>query len=131
VRAATEQFFSDLHRDYLKPRGYRKVRHNFSRDMDGYGERFEFQGSSYNDSDGPWRFYINVGVDFPDIPPRGPVRIETVVAGAPKHFDLVSPDASDLMRSVADLVESASAQVGAQLPEIRDAFVEKRYWVGF
>ncbi len=131
VRAAVEQFFSDLHRQYLKPAGYRKVRHNFSRAMDGYTEHFGFQGSAWNDAAGAWRFYINVGVDFPDSSNRLPVRIEHVVPGAPQHFDLPEPDHDAFARTIAELLASASEQIAAQLPEIRQAFSQQRYWVGF
>jgi len=130
VPAAAEQFLSDLHRLYLKPRGYRKVRHSFSRAMDGYAEQFEFQGSSFNDASRPWRFYINVRVEFPDVPHRPPVRIESVVSGAPKEFDLPAPHADTFVSEIAGLLASASDQVASQLPEIRQAFIEQRYWVG-
>jgi len=130
VPAAAEQFLSNLHRLYLKPRGYRKVRHNFSRAMDGYVEHFEFQGSSFNDASRPWRFYVNVRVDFPDVSPRPPVRIESVVPAAPKEFDLPAPQTDAFVSEIAGLLASASDQVASELPEIRQAFIEQRYWVG-
>jgi hypothetical protein len=54
VGSTADEFFSDLHRQYLKPRGYRKVRHNLSRAMEGYVEHSGFQGSAYNDAAGAW-----------------------------------------------------------------------------
>jgi hypothetical protein len=130
VGSVADKFFSDLHRQYLKPRGYRKVRHNFSRAMDGYVEHFGFQGSAYNDAAGAWRFYINVGVEFPELP-RGNVRIADVVPGAPSDFDLPASGHDALADRIAELVLRASESIAAQSPEIRRAFRQQRYWVGF
>jgi len=131
VRASVESFFSDIHRNYLKPRGYHKKHHAFIRELDGYTEAFAFQGSAWNDSVGPWRFYINVTVAFPDIPNRPAVRIEHVVAGTPQHFDLPEPAPPSFAGELAVLLGQASDSIASQLPQIREAFLEKRYWVGF
>src|SRR5438046_2062639 len=98
MRDSVTQFFSRLHREHLKARGYKKVRYTFSRDMGGYTERIQFQGISWNDANSPWRFYITFGVEFPDLPSRSPcrdfpathcwARIERVVPGAPNQYDL-------------------------------------------
>jgi hypothetical protein len=63
-------FFSELHRNHLKQLGFKKVRHTFSRDAGDYGERINFQGSAWNFSNEPWDFYINVGMEFKDLPAR-------------------------------------------------------------
>jgi len=130
VRAAAEQFLSDLHRQYLKPAGYHKVRHNFSRVGEGYVEHFGFQGSAFNDSSSSWRFYINVGVEFPDLP-RARVRISDVLPDAPHEYDLPEPDHSAFARLIAGLLTSASDRIAEQRSEIHAAFSRKRYWVGY
>jgi hypothetical protein len=131
VRAAAEQYLSDLHHQYLKPAGYRKASHDVSRARDGYVEHFGFQGSAFNDSSDSWRFYINGAVDFPDIAKRPPVRISDVLPDAPRQYDLPEPDHRAFAREIAGLLGRASEHIAAQRPEIRVAFGEKRYWVGF
>ncbi|MEP6896698.1 MAG: DUF4304 domain-containing protein [Chloroflexota bacterium] len=60
-------FLSEFHKTHLKPLGFKKVRRTFSRDMGSYWERFNFQGSDSNGING-WKFYLNVGVEFKDLP---------------------------------------------------------------
>jgi hypothetical protein len=131
VRKFVEEFFSGFHREHMKPRGYRKQRHRFSRAMNGYAEVFDFQGSAWNDSSRPWRFHINVCIQFPDIADRPGVRTEYVVVGAPQHFDLPDPVPPLFAKEIAGLLAQASESVATQLPEIHEAFSGKRYWIGF
>jgi hypothetical protein len=131
MRKDVDEFFSDFHRRFMRPRGYRKGRHRFSRAMDGYSEVFDFQGSRYNESSGPWRFFINVKVVFPDIEDRLYVRIENIVAGAAQQYDLPDPVPVEFGEEMAALLASASDSIAAQLPQIHDAYRRKRYWVGF
>ena len=69
MQARVKDFFSEFHRQKLKPIGFKKINHTFSRDKGSYIERFNFQGSSWNSSDTtePWFFYINVGVQFKEL----------------------------------------------------------------
>ena len=59
---------SELHRESLKPAGFRKVGSTFSRDREGFVERFNFQGSSWS-SAAETLFYLNVGVEFAEFGP--------------------------------------------------------------
>ena len=128
----TDAFFSALHRDHLKPLGFRKVRHTFSRKRAGYTERFQFQGSAWNDSTGPWHFYINVGVEFEDLPPRKPsrdfpgthawARIDRLVAHAPTEFDLPADRQDDYARLIAEYVRSAGEVLDSHIGGIRRAY---------
>lgn len=70
VHDFVSRFFSQLHRVFLKRRGYNKIRHSFSREINGYTERVQYQGSVRNGAHGPWTFYINFGVEFPDFEAR-------------------------------------------------------------
>jgi hypothetical protein len=86
---------SELHAESLKPLGYRKEARTISRDCGPYWERFNFQGSSWNDATSG-RFYINVGIEFKDLAPRErwsymphthwADRLETVVVSAPSQW---------------------------------------------
>jgi hypothetical protein len=62
-------FLSEFHRSQLKPLGFKKERRTFWRDMGAYRECFNFQGDEFNGVAG-WRFYLNVGVEFGDLPAR-------------------------------------------------------------
>lgn len=72
MNQSVESSLSEFHRQQLKPLGFKKVRHTFSRDKETYVERFNFQGSAWNTSESnePWLFYINVGIEFKDLPDR-------------------------------------------------------------
>jgi len=111
------------------------VRHTFSRDMDGYTERIQFQGSSGNDSDGPWRFYINLGVEFTDLPPRTPcrdfpathcwTRIEHIVPDAPKQYDLPDTSTAEFASELAGYLDCASRQSARQIRQIRSSYEQR------
>ena len=129
---ATEEFLSRLHREYLKPRGYRKSRHTFSRDCGMYTERFQLQGSAWNDASGPWRFYISVGVEFHDVPAREPARdfpgthcwtrIERLVPSAPREYDLLLDAQDALVVAVSGYVKAASERLASGIQGIRGAY---------
>lgn len=61
-----DSFFTELQKTHLKGLGYKKERRTFSRELPEYIERIQFQGSQWNSPGEPWRFYINVGVQFRD-----------------------------------------------------------------
>ena|SRR5207245_1692844 len=137
MRESVKDFFAALHRVYLKPRAYRKVRHTFSREMDAYTERVQFQGSSWNDSTSPWRFYINFGVEFHNLPPRFPcrdfpnthcwTRIEGIVPSAPAQYDLPGRRFEDFSAEIAGYLETASQRVSRRIGRIRAAYEQKKW----
>jgi len=102
MRDKVEQFFSRLDTVHLKPMGYKKQRHTFARDLDGFTERVQFQGSAWNDQEATWRFYVNFGIQFHGLPPRSPdrdlpgphcwTRIDALVPDAPKDFELTGEE---------------------------------------
>lgn len=69
-RPEVAAFFRAIHEVVFKPRGYTKERRTFRKREEGYSVGFRFQGSRWNDSASPWRFYLNVGVRFDGIPRR-------------------------------------------------------------
>lgn len=136
MRDSVTQFFSSLHREHLKAQGYKKVRHTFSRALDGFVERIQFQGSDWNDADSPWRFYINFGVEFSDLPPRTPcrdfpathcwTRIEHIVPDAPKQYDLPDASTAAFAGELAGYLDCASRQVARQIRQIRSSYEQRR-----
>lgn len=124
-----KEFFSSLHSAYLKPSGYSKERFTFSRDVGAYIERIQFRGSAWNSAGEPWRCYINVGLQFKDIPPRSPDRdfprthawgrIESIV-DAPPQFDISTESAAALAPEINALVVAASAALSKLAIELLD-----------
>jgi hypothetical protein len=129
-------FFINLHHERLKAQGYKKARYTFSREMYGYTERIQFQGSSWNNLDNPWSFYINLGVEFADLPPRTPcrdfpgthcwTRIEHIVPGAPSEYDLPETPTAVFAAELAAYLDCASRQVARQIRRIRRRYEERR-----
>lgn len=123
-----EEYLSQLHREHLKPRGFTKVGHTFSRQRDSFTERFQVQGSAWNDSSQPWRFYLNVGVAFPDLPPRLPdrdfpathcwARVDAIVTGAPSHFELQPGERDILTASLCGYIDDADERLSAAVETI-------------
>ncbi len=52
----------------LKPLGFSKNGQLFSRERNGYIERYLLEGSRWNSGEEPWVFTVDVGVFFPEIP---------------------------------------------------------------
>lgn len=133
----TATLLTQLHRAHLKQRGYGKARHTFERRVGSYTERFNFQGSSWSSTDEK-RFYINVGIAFPEYPDdlassgyftgnHWACRVESLVDGAPQHWD-VSPaaDLQLLATQLASLIERASAELSSRAGACRQTYLSWR-----
>jgi hypothetical protein len=137
MNKSVNEFFSSLHRENLKPRGYTKIRHTFSRSMGSYTERIQFQGSAWNDSNSPWRFYINFGVEFYDLSPRDPcrdfsathcwTRLDTLLPSAAKEYDLPDPVPPAFATEIAGLLQQGSDRVASTIQQVRLAY-ESKSW---
>ncbi len=90
----------------------------------------DFQGSSWNSREGPWRFYINIAVSFHDVPHKAGKglwscahacgRIEDLVKGACPHFDLDDKSYSTLMHTIPELIAAALAALPPILPRAHE-----------
>ena len=126
-----DRFFSELQKQHLKQLGYKKERRTFSRELPEYIERIQFQGSQWNSADTPWRFYINVGIQFRDLPRRHPDRdfpnthahgrIENLVSTGGGFFELTEQNAKEMLENISTLVTKASNA----LPQVALATYEK------
>jgi len=135
--AALDQFSSVLHMLHLKPRGYRKVRHTFSRQRDGYAEHFQFQGSSWNDENSDWRFYLNCGISFDGLPRRSPdvdfprthasTRAEHIVPAALPHYEINAIDPAHLVPDIVAVVDTCSEYFARRHEYLMDAYLRKDY----
>ncbi|MCW9058477.1 MAG: DUF4304 domain-containing protein [Gammaproteobacteria bacterium] len=126
MNALVSKFFTELHKTAMKPMGFRKERHRFSRPQDGYVEIVDFQGSSWNQAEGPWLFYINIAVGFEGIEAKGQKlwfnvahamgRIEGLVPGSNTQYSLSESSFSELLKRIPILVETASKALPSFLP---------------
>lgn len=129
--------FSQLHREHLKPRGFKKERHTFTRNAGAYAERFNLQRSAWS-SAAEKRFYINVGIWLPEYADdtcgsgyfsgnHWATRIERLVPGAPPHWDVdAATDLSALSAELAGLIEAASGQLAGRIGDCRDEYLKRR-----
>lgn len=129
--------FSHLHHEHLKPRRFKKERHTFMRDAGAYAERFNFQGSAWS-SAAEKRFYINVGIWFPDYSDDTSssgyfsgnhlaARIERLVPEAPPHWDVdAATDIAALSTALANLVDAASSKLASQIGDWRSEYLQRR-----
>jgi len=136
-----EKILSDIQREFLKPKGFKKVRHTYSRAMDGYVEKYQIQGSAWNTKDEPWRFYINCGIFFSDIPRRTPdldfpethahSRASRFVKNAPPHHDLDNSNIEEIKKEVCSIIEQASDYFKRRWKVVKDSYVRNEYYLGF
>ncbi len=104
MQEALKQLLSELHGAYFRSNGFKKVRNKFQRESDGVRQEVEFQSSQWNAEGVSIRFYVNVRIGFPDLPPRpatsggyhGEGRLAGIVSGVPAHHDLSDATASDI-----------------------------------
>jgi hypothetical protein len=132
---AVKDFFRMLHEEYLKPRGYRKVGHNFYRRLDDYAERFQFQGSAWIQAGYSWRFYVNVGVEFRGLRTRKDMgfprthchsRLEAIVTRAPPHFDFQLGRSEPLARRLSRFLEAASETIARKQSRWRASYKKSK-----
>jgi len=129
-------FFSELHRNHLKQLGFKKVRHTFSRDAGDYWERINFQGSAWNNSNEPWDFYINVGIEFKDLPERvywsllphthWSRRIRDIVENAQGSYEIApNKNELELAEQIAAHIQKASEIIASDIANIRSSYISK------
>lgn len=117
-RHEVSSFFSELHASVFKPRGYGKVRRTFQKERDGYAVAFQFQGSDWNSAGSPWRFYLNAGLRFLDMPRRVPDRDFPTIHSwtrvglglsewAEPHYEIVEGEEKLLSGKIAAIVEDS------------------------
>jgi hypothetical protein len=132
VHDFAKQFVSDLHRSTLKPRGFTKKNHTFTRQRDGYLERLQVQGSSWNSStDQTWTFYLNAGVQFADLPeptsnrgfPGTHIygRLSSFASECADTFDLTVDNADRVRTEVVESIERVLNAIADARLQIHEA----------
>jgi hypothetical protein len=137
AKASRDQFFSLLHSAHLKPRGFKKVRHTFSKEFDSYGEHYQIQGSAWNDEASDWRFYINCGISFAGVPRREPdrdfprihawARAPHLVQFALPHYDVSSHDPTSLLVDVVAVIDECSNYFARRHRFLSEAYAHRDF----
>ena len=134
-----DEFLTEFHKEHLKTLGFKKVRRTFSKDMGNYWERFNFQGSSWNyPGNEDWRYYINLGVEFKDLPSRRnwsyiphthwSGRIESVLkdASAVGEYN-EDTNKKELAEKLKDYILEASRKMSEEIEGIRSHYLGKKH----
>jgi hypothetical protein len=133
-------FTSELHATHLKPRGFKKTRHTFSRSHEGYTEHYQVQGSAWNNGSGPWTFYLNCGISFNGLPPRNPDRDfprthawmrAQVFTAAPMPESVSAETIASDSAQVAEAIRQCSDYFQRRHLFLRDCYEHRRYHKGF
>lgn len=136
AKAWLSTLLSELHREALKPAGFRKEGNRFSRDRGAYTERFQFQGSSGSTSQ-ETTFYLNVGVEFSDRPStyrdwiyldhvHWATRIRGLIPESPESWRCrPETDRSALKLELAGLVGRASEKIERRIEKIRSEYLDR------
>jgi hypothetical protein len=137
AKASRDHFISVLHAMHLKPRGFKKVRHTFSKKFDCYGEHFQLQGSAWNDEASDWRFYVNCGISFAGVPRREPdrdfprvhawARAPHLVQFALPHYDVSSDDPSSHLADVVAVIDECSSYFARRHRYLAEAYAQRDF----
>ena len=126
-----DSLLSELYREEMKLLGFRKKGRTFSRERPTYFERFNFQGSTTSDFANDYgRFFINVGIEFRDLPPlrywslfphtHWACRVEQLVPDAPSQLEYgQATDRVSLKREIFSLLAASSKALSARAEELR------------
>jgi hypothetical protein len=136
-----DQFISMLHERFMKPWGFKKKSHTFSRAQAGYEEHYNIQGSAWNSSGAPWLFYVNCAISFPDIPLANPgsgmwkfhahARLPKFVREAPGGYDVSNENLEAVVVQVGEELKKCSEYFSRRHKILRESYLDKRYDSGF
>lgn len=130
-----DNFVAQLHREHLKPVGFKKNRHTFVRSHDGYAEHYQIQGSAWNDPSTAWSCYLNCGISFDGLPARSPdkdfprthgwMRSGVFVKNARPQYDVTVANSAVMAKEIAEVISRCSDYF-----QRRHAFLLKSYQDG-
>ena len=131
-----DELTAQLHTRHLKPRGFKKKGRTFSCAHAAYSEHYNIQGSAWNSSDEPWRFYVNVGINFTDIPLRDAAgmwkyhahtRLPFLVRSAPAEYDLTPVNFEQLLEQLADEFLKCSEYFSRRHAILKESYLKSLY----
>lgn len=136
-----DEFTALLHKTYLKPRGFTKARRTFSREHEGYVERYQLQGSAWNSPEMPWTFYLNCGIAFIGLPRREPdrnfpdthasMRASLFTDSASVQYDITHANMDLNAQHVAESIEEVSKFFARRWLYLKESYLAKKYSLGF
>lgn len=125
----------------MKPAGFKKIGNTFSRAHSEYAEHFNIQGSAWNSSGAPWRFYINCAISFPDVPLRSSgtglwkfhshTRLRHIIKDALSEFDVSDDNRSNIVDQVGGLLMTCSAYFKRRHQTLKESYLTQDFTSGF
>ncbi len=137
ARSWLDCFLCEFHSAHMKPMGFKKSSHTFTRQHDGFRELVNFQGSRFNSPEvSPWRFHINVGVIFDDLETPAfsmgiagshwASRPNIMLDGMPLYWEFdAQTDGERLAGEIADVITRCSGKMLSDIELIRQTCIEK------
>ena len=136
-----DAFASTFHKRYMKPTGFKKKGHTFSRERSGFAEHYNIQGSAWNSAGTPWRFYVNCGISFPDIQVPRPgsgmwkyhahTRLEMLAPGAPSAYEVTDQNQEAVLAQLNGHIEQCGAYFARRHQTLKESYLAQRYSAGF
>ena len=136
-----DEFTALLHREYLKPIGFTKIRRTFSREHEIHIERHQLQGSAWNTEGMTWTFYLNCGITFIGLPRREPDRDfphshASMRAGyftdlALSQYDVTHDSMASIAENVRDVINEVSRYFTRRCEHLRASYQNGKYFHGF
>lgn len=114
----------------LAPMGFKRRRGRFSCIRDGYTEHYQIQGSQWNSSGEPWRFYFEVAVQFDDVPVQPNSkglwahahaigRVGEIASSAPERFEITEETLSAMAAQLAGIVTEVTPLLAGELRALK------------
>lgn len=127
MRETVQRFLSKLHKETMKPLGFKKQRFTFVRQLPERVEYINFQGSAWNQQK-TWVFYINIAVEFSELASYREQsgawfkrahawgRSDGIVPHTPKQFELDDSTYDVVFSSISTLIPKALEAIPEHLP---------------
>ena len=134
-------FVDRLHSELFKPAGFKKKGRLFSRFLATYGEHYNIQGSAWNSSESPWRFYVNCGISFIDVPIRtkgvgmwafhAHSRLRLLVPQARDEYDISFENLEATLSEVIAQLNLCFAYFAHRHDILKTSYIESNYYHSF
>lgn len=121
-----KSLLAELHSQYFKQNGFKKLRNRFCRELEGVVQEVEVQSSQWNIKGEAITFYVNISVRFKDIPKindvqewHGSARIEWLAPGMPAQYDLSPTNYSNVRDELISCLPKAFEALPLHYEDVR------------
>lgn len=125
---------TNIHAEYLKTMGFKKNRQRFCLTSTNYIVHLDFQSSSWNTLRISSIFYLNIGVQFTDLPPNPywtgipdthwAGRIHSLVSSAPHQWKCdEKTDIQSLIREIAGLITQGLTEIQKRATDMKQEYL--------